>query len=90
MREMAFSLEDWLRTLPEAVGPHAMRISDGTAYVGIGEGGLTLRWHVAPTRRIALLALPRLCVSFEFEGLDAASRDAFIKRFDLYMHRGGG
>ena len=27
---------------------------------------------------------------FRFAGLDDAQRYAFMKRFDLYMHRGGG
>jgi len=31
-----------------------------------------------------------LHVSFRFEGLDARQRRAFMKRFDLYMQRGGG
>lgn len=89
-REMAFSRDDWLRALPEAAGPYPSSIGEGVAHVRIGQGGLRLRWHAAPARRIALLALPRLMVRFEFEGLDAAARDAFMKRFDLYMHRGGG
>lgn len=89
-REMAFSRDEWLRALPEAVGSYPMSVGEGVADVRIGRGGLSLRWYVAPARRIALLALPRLVVNFEFEGLDAAARDAFMKRFDLYMHRGGG
>lgn len=89
-REMAFSRDEWLRALPEAVGAYPVSVGEGVADVRIGEGGLSLRWHAAPARRIALLALPRLVVGFEFEGLDAAARDAFMKRFDLYMHRGGG
>jgi hypothetical protein len=89
-REMAFSRDDWLRALPEAAGRYPLSIGEGVAHVRIGEGGLSLHWQAAPARRIALLALPRLMVSFEFEGLDAAARDAFMKRFDLYMHRGGG
>ena len=39
---------------------------------------------------IALVRLPRLHVGFRFEGLDADQRLAFMKRFDLYMQRGGG
>jgi hypothetical protein len=36
------------------------------------------------------MALPCLHVSFAFEGLDEAQRYTFMRRFDLYMHRGGG
>jgi hypothetical protein len=39
---------------------------------------------------IALLRMPRLLVAFRFQGLDADARYAFMKRFDLYMQRGGG
>jgi hypothetical protein len=31
-----------------------------------------------------------LLVSFRFAGVDEAARYAFMKRFDLYMQRGGG
>jgi hypothetical protein len=39
---------------------------------------------------IALVRLPRLIVSFRFAGVTETQRHAFMKRFDLYMHRGGG
>lgn len=89
-REMAISRDEWLRALPQAAGSYPLSIGEGVAHVRIGQGGLSMRWHAAPARRIALLELPRLMVSFEFEGLDVAARDAFMKRFDLYTHRGGG
>jgi len=53
-------------------------------------GRLHLSWAELPPRRIALLKMPRLQVAFQFEGLDAAERYRFMKRFDLYMQRGGG
>ena len=53
-------------------------------------GSLELRWQLGQPRRIASIALPRLIVDFAFEGLDDARRHAFMKRFDLYMQRGGG
>jgi len=51
---------------------------------------LHLRWQVMPPRVIALMRMPVLRVNFEFEGLDADQRYVFMKRFDLYMQRGGG
>ena len=56
----------------------------------IAPGTLTLDWRVGEPRVIAQVRLPRLHVSFRFEGLDAGQRLAFMKRFDLYMQRGGG
>jgi hypothetical protein len=58
--------------------------------VVIGEGSLCLRWQVLPPRRIGLASLPRLLVDYAFDGLDADQQAAFMRRFDLYMHRGGG
>ena len=43
-----------------------------------------------PPRRIALLSMPRLGVQFRFSGIDEASRQAFMRYFDLYTQRGGG
>jgi hypothetical protein len=51
---------------------------------------LLITWHTGEPRRIALFKIPRLHVSFHFEGLDDAQRYVFMKRFDLYMQRGGG
>jgi hypothetical protein len=34
--------------------------------------------------------IPRLLVRFAFTGLDEGPRYLFMKRFDLYMQRGGG
>jgi hypothetical protein len=58
--------------------------------VRIGEGALGLKWQVGAPRVIALVRMPRLLVSFRFAGLDEGQRYAFMRRFDLYMQRGGG
>ena len=78
-REMACTEADWLRWL-----------QDKSAGVRIGDGALGLKWQVAEARVIGLVRMPRLLVSFRFAGLDDAQRLAFMKRFDLYMQRGGG
>jgi hypothetical protein len=51
---------------------------------------LQLQWQALPVRAIALARIPRLQVSFTFNCLDAHQRYTFMKRFDLYMQRGGG
>lgn len=51
---------------------------------------LTLSWQPLPQLTIALLSLPRLRVSFKFEGVGEAERQQFMRRFDLYLQRGGG
>lgn len=89
-REMGCTEAEWLRWLPDAIGRHAWTLHAQAAEVRIGDGTLALSWTVAEPRVIALMRMPRLLVSFRFAGLDAARRHAFMKRFDLYMQRGGG
>jgi len=86
---------EWLGWLPAAIGEHTWRRDGGSAHVSITHdgqvlGALVIQWSVGPLRRIALVALPCLHVHFQFEGLDDAQRYAFMRRFDLYMQRGGG
>lgn len=89
-REMACTEADWLGWLPRAIGDRDWQREGACARVQIARGMLHLAWREAPPRRIALLALPRLHVEFSFENVDDQVRHAFMKRFDLYMHRGGG
>jgi hypothetical protein len=89
-REYGFTEADWLRCLPGAASPHALQISPGMARIGIDVGALALHWDAQPPRRIALITLPRLRVRFSFDGLDGPARESFMRRFDLFMHRGGG
>ncbi len=89
-RDMACTEAEWLGWLPGAVRSHVLSLGPGRALVQIDAGELALSWSPLPPRRIALLTLPRLAVRFQFTGLDAASRLAFMRPFDLWMQRGGG
>ena len=94
-REMGCTESEWLGWLPAAIGAHPWQREGCHVQVQIQEeatviGRLTLNWRVEPARRIALMHLPCLWVSFAFEGLDPGQRYAFMRRFDLYMQRGGG
>jgi len=89
-REMGCTEADWLRWLPAAIGAREWRCEPGLATVRIGEGELLLRWCAGEPRTIALVRLPRLHVSFRFEGVEAQARRMFMERFDLYLQRGGG
>ncbi len=89
-RELGCTEAEWLRWLPDAIGTHPREIRLDSATVGIGAGTLLLRWHVQAPRVIASVQLPRLHVSFRFEGLSAQQRLAFMRRFDLHLQRGGG
>ena len=89
-REMGCTEAEWLRWLPDAIGDHVWKLQAQSAGVRLGDGALGLKWQVAEPRKIALVRIPRLIVHFRFGGVDDAQRHQFMKRFDLYMHRGGG
>ncbi len=89
-REMGCTETEWLRWLPAAVGDKHWKLQTQSAGVRIGDGALGLKWQVGEPRVIGLVQIPRLLVSFRFAGLTVEERYAFMKRFDLYMQRGGG
>ena len=89
-RETGCTEQEWLGWLPAAVGNCPMVIDGQAATVRIDAGVLRLSWAALAPRRIALMHLPRMQVSYAFEGIPQARRLAFMRRFDLYMQRGGG
>ena len=89
-REMGCTEHEWLGWLHNAVGPNPYQQIAQALTARIGDGQLALSWRVAEPRAIGLARIPRLLVSFRFSGLDEAQRYLFMKRFDLYMQRGGG
>ncbi|HEU4459381.1 MAG TPA: hypothetical protein VFR90_09690 [Methylibium sp.] len=89
-RDTAGTEAEWLARLPGACHGHALELGPSSARVGVDAGWLRLHWRVLPPRRIALLSMPRMAVAFRFDGVDAAGRERFMRRFDLQMQRGGG
>ena len=89
-RDMGCTETEWLGWLPAAMGDWSWQRAQASVEASIGAGSLSLRWQVMPPRAIALMRMPVLRVNFVFQGLDADARYTFMKRFDLYMMRGGG
>lgn len=89
-RDMGCTEAEWLGWLPAAIGDAVWRREGASVQIDIPPGQLRVQWEPRPPRVIALMRMPVLRVSFAFEGLDEAQRYAFMKRFDLYMQRGGG
>ena len=54
------------------------------------QGSLTLAWEALAPRRIALLQIPQLRVTFRYDGFDQDRRREIQRRFDLATQRGGG
>jgi hypothetical protein len=70
---------------------------------GVGLGGAAPRYRIVdgevrldvevmpgPERRIALICLPTLHVTYRFTGGSREAQDALLARLDRAMHRGGG
>lgn len=94
-REMGCTEAEWLGWLPAAIGAHAWERNASSVLIRLQEEGILLGqlridWEQAAPRAIAQVRIPCLKVNFCFEGLDAAQRYRFMRRFDLYMQRGGG
>jgi hypothetical protein len=89
-REVGCTEAEWLMWLPAAIGSCTWERAGSAVRVQIDAGSLALQWLALPPRQIALVRLPRLAVSFRFDGVPDERRHSFMKRFDLYMQRGGG
>lgn len=89
-REMGCTEAELLMWLPGAVNGRAVTRMPRSAEIAIDAGRLELAWRELPPRQIALLRMPRLAISFHFEGVGEAQRQDFMRYFDLYTQRGGG
>jgi hypothetical protein len=93
-REMGCSSEDLIRWLPLAMGsyyPSTNLTIDGLAIYVYPEPIVEIIAVTKPPRKIALLNIPVMDISFSFsQELTISERDELMKRFDLYTRRGGG
>ncbi len=89
-REMGCTREEFLRWLPGAARHAPMQLGADKALVQAGGASVEISFSPAPPRRIALVAMPVLKVSFRFSGADAEAYREFLAYFDLYTKRGGG
>ncbi len=89
-REMGCTETEWLRWLPAAIGDVPWTQQGRRVELQWKLGHLAVQWETRPDRVIAQIRMPVLGVQFSFAGLDALQRYVFMRRFDLYMQRGGG
>jgi len=89
-RDMGCTEAELLHWLPGATRGLPLSVGLRWAQVTLNSGSLRLEWTVLEPRRIALLCIPRLAVSFRFDGVDEAARIDVMRHFDLYTQRGGG
>jgi len=92
-RQMGCTVEELLYWLPAATNQKIFQVKkrlDG-ALISFPEDGIELNINLGIPRKIALLVIPVLNVTFEFaSNWSKLEVDAFMKRFDLYTQRGGG
>jgi hypothetical protein len=89
-REMGCTREEFVRWLPGATRHAPMQVHADKAVVHAGEATVEISFTQAPSRRIALVSIPVLNVSFRFSGAGAGAYREFMAYFDLYTKRGGG
>ena len=89
-REMSCTRAEFMAWLPGATRQAPFQIEGGVVTVITHGGSVQISLEEKPPRRIALIALPVLGVTFRFRGLDELTRDDFLAHFDLYTRRGGG
>lgn len=89
-REMGCTELEWLGWLDAAMGDVVWQKHSSSLEATIFDGQLNITWQAAADRKIALMRMPVLKVNFVFQGVSDEQRYTFMKRFDLYMQRGGG
>jgi hypothetical protein len=89
-REMGCTREEFVRWLPGATRHAPLRLDADQAVIQLGKETVTISFRQAPPRKIALVSIPVLMVSFHFLHVDTNARRRFMAYFDLYTKRGGG
>jgi hypothetical protein len=89
-RDMGCTRAEFIGWLPGATRQAPFQI-DGDVVTVMADGGrVQILLEEKPPRRIGLIALPVLGVTFCFRGLDERTRGDFLAYFDLHTRRGGG
>lgn len=87
---MGCSVTEFERWLPGATRHAKIERAGMTHRVHLEQGLVEIVLEERPARRIALMVIPVLAVTFRFHGMDASQRTAFLTYFDHYTRRGGG
>jgi len=93
-KNMGITYSDFFRLLPKAMGDHSYSV-DGTGAnaqvnADVSGGKLIISLGEQQERRIALMRIPYIIVSFDFNGVSDEGIAAFTEHFDLHFQRGGG
>jgi len=89
VREVTSTPAEFDASLRQAGAPHV----EGAAplyRIAAGDVRLDIEVAVGPERRIGLIRLPTLAVTYRFLAGSPAEQQALLARLDRAMHRGGG
>lgn len=89
-REMGCTVAEFERWLPGATRNAPIESAGSSHRVTVDGGVVEIALTPLEPRRIALMVIPVLAVTFHFSGLDDVQREAFLRYFDHYTRRGGG
>ena len=89
-REMGCTRSEFMGWLPGATRQAPIRIEGDEVTVATHGGQVRISLEEMPPRRIGLITLPVLGITFRFHGLDERASREFLAFFDLYTRRGGG
>jgi len=87
---MGITHSDFFRLLPKAMGDHSYTVNNNTVNADVDGGKLTINLGAQQERRIALMRIPFVIVSFDFDSIADEAIEAFVQHFDLHFQRGGG
>ena len=79
-----------MRILPSALRNYPYTIDGDIITVTVDNAPLPIELGAEQVRRIALLALPYIPVSFDHSGVSDDAFRQFLTQFDLYYRKGGG
>lgn len=89
-RDFGLMLSDFTRIFPR-VWPDAQRIDDATVSVNLEPTGqVTVALSEQKYRKLAMLRIPYLDITFDFEATTEEQRAEFFGDFERSFQKGGG
>jgi hypothetical protein len=87
---MGLTPEEFLRTLPAALGDRDYSLRGQEILIRHPHGRIRILLHPIRQRKIGMLTLPVTSVEFCLQELGQEERQRFMTRFERYFQRGGG
>jgi hypothetical protein len=87
---MGLTHAEFMRSLPSATDGLTFSHDAGHIRIDAPSGKVEIELGPQRVRRVGSLVLPTMSVTLRFSGFTKRQMDAFMERFDLHFHRGGG